>query len=266
MLKIKQQLTQQDKLNILFGIFIASLLCANFLGAKIAAFTLTPFLALMLNTLFWPLIFGLNLIAAGLPTNGVFSSPFLPYNFFDVIHVSVGIMVVPIMFLTTDIIEEVMGKKITQRLVNTALGIMVFTLIITSLSVLAPADPSRQYFSQTNYVSIFGVTIRMTLASIIAFMLAQHHDIWAFHFWKKVTNGKWLWVRNNASTIVSQLIDSTVFMFVAFYNISPNFTAQYIWHLILPYWIFKILFALLDTPFCYAGVKWLRQDDAKSHE
>ncbi|MDD2807833.1 MAG: queuosine precursor transporter [Patescibacteria group bacterium] len=262
MQKIKINLTRQDKIYILFGIFIASLLCANFLGAKITSFTTPKLIALTLNFIFWPVIVGVNSLAAIFTPNGIFNSPFLAYNFFDVIHVSVGILVVPIMFLTTDIMTEVLGKKNAQRLVNTALLVMLFALAVTLISVLLPPDPTRQYFSQENYVSIFGISIRMTIASILAFVLAQHHDIWAFNLWKKITRGKWLWIRNNASTVVSQLIDSTVFMFIAFYLTSPNFTAVYIWHLILPYWIFKIFFSFIETPFCYAGVKWLKESES----
>lgn len=253
-----KKLTQQDKVYLLLALFIASLLAANFLGAKITAFTLPAILAGFLNIVFWPIIFIINLIVSLLGQYTIFSQPFLAYNFFDVIHVSVGILTVPIMFLVTDIVAEVLGKQVAKKFVNTAIVIMLFVLIITAVSVWLPADPSRAYFSQDAYSKIFSVSIRMMVASIIAFILAQHHDIWAFHFWKQKTKSKWLWFRNNASTIVSQFIDSTVFMFIAFYGLTPKFDSLYIFSLIIPYWLFKILFALLDTPFCYLGVRWLK--------
>jgi len=68
-----------------------------------------------------------------------------------------------------------------------------------------------------------------------------------------------LWLRNNLSTIVSQFIDSTVFMFVAFYALTPKFTVAFIFSLIIPYYLFKVAFAVLDTPFVYLGVKWLKK-------
>jgi len=96
---------------------------------------------------------------------------------------------------------------------------------------------------------------------LVAFTLSQTHDIWAFNFWKQKTKGRFLWLRNNLSTIVSQFIDSTIFMFIAFYAITPKFTVGFIFSLIIPYWLFKIAFAILDTPLVYAGVKWLREKE-----
>ncbi len=253
---------QQDKIYLLFGIFIGSLLSANFLGAKITAFAMPEILALPLNFLFWPLIFLINFIASIILGYAVFTQPFLVYDFFNIIHVSVGILTVPIMFLVNDIISEVIGKPVAHRLINLALIVMLIVMIITVVSVWLPSDPTRQYFSQENYKNIFGVSIRMTIASIIAFILAQKHDVWSFSFWKKTTKGKWLWLRNNASNIISELIDSTVFMFIAFYGLSPKFDAVYIFSLIIPYWIFKVLFSIIQTPFCYLGVRWLKKDNA----
>jgi uncharacterized integral membrane protein (TIGR00697 family) len=103
----------------------------------------------------------------------------------------------------------------------------------------------------------------MSLASLLAFIFSQFHDVWAFEFWKQRTGGKFLWLRNNASTIVSQLIDSTLFMFAAFYGISEKFTAAFIVSLIIPYWLCKVVLALLDTPFCYLLVRWLRRGTAR---
>lgn len=254
-----KKIEQQDKIYLLLSLFIGSLLAANFLGAKITAFDLPDFLAGFLNLTFYPVIFIINLFSSISLNYSIFSKPFINYNFFNTIHVSVGILTVPIMFLITDIVAEVMGKKIAQKFVTISIVVMIFVLIITYISVFLPADPSRAYFSQEAYKNIFGVSIRMMIASIIAFILAQYHDIWAFHFWKEKTKGKYLWLRNNASTIVSQFIDSAVFMFIAFYGLSERFTVSFIFSLIIPYWILKILFALLDTPFAYLGVRWLKK-------
>ena len=163
------------------------------------------------------------------------------------------------MFLVTDIVAEVIGKQVARKFIYFGISAMLFVLIITAISVWLPADPSRAFFSQEAYAGIFGVSIRIMIASIIAFLMAQYHDVWAFHFWKEKTKGKLLWLRNNLSTFASQFIDSTVFMFVAFYGVSERFDTLFIFSLILPYWIFKILFALLDTPLIYAGVKWLKE-------
>ena len=130
-------------------------------------------------------------------------------------------------------------------------------LFITALAVLLPAA-QRSFVSDAEYSKIFGTTLRIFAASIVGFFISQMHDVWAFEFWKKKTKGKFLWLRNNASTIVSQFIDTVIFMFIAFYAISPKFTVEYVFALIIPYWLIKVAFALFDTPFCYLGVKWLR--------
>lgn len=171
---------------------------------------------------------------------------------------SVGIWLVPIAFLITDILAEVKGKKFVSSLIWSTVAILVFSFIFIKLSILAkPAD--RFAATDPAFVTVFNNSTRMFIASIIAFILSQLHDIWAFEFWKDKTHGRFLWLRNNLSTIVSQFIDTVIFMFVAFYHISPQFDAAFIWQLIIPYYILKILLALADTPFVYAGVRWLKK-------
>ena len=108
------------------------------------------------------------------------------------------------------------------------------------------------------YSIVFGMSARILVASVVAFGISQTHDLWAFNFWKQKTKGKYLWLRNNASTVVSQLLDTTLFMFIAFYHMTPKFTTQFVVSLIIPYWLLKVLVAALDTPICYLGVKWLK--------
>ena len=172
------------------------------------------------------------------------------------IRVSVGIFVIPITFLITDIIEEVHGRKIAKLFVYVGLTAILFTFVMLYLSLIAP--PNATWNNQAAYESVFGVSLRMIIASFIAFFVSQMHDLWSFEFWKKRTGGKYLWLRNNLSTSFSQLIDTTLFMFIAFYNVTPKFDAPFIISLIIPYWAFKILFALLDTPLVYLGVRFLR--------
>lgn len=174
---------------------------------------------------------------------------------FGIFQASVGILLFPILFLVTDIIEEVHGKKKAQEFVLIGFVTLIIVLIITVIAVILPF--AERSLVKEEYTTIFSTTIRIFIASITAFLIAQIHDVWAFNFWKKKTKGKYLWLRNNLSTIVSQFLDTTIFMFIAFYNISPNFNVEYVFTLIIPYWLVKVLFALFDTPFCYLGVKWL---------
>lgn len=174
------------------------------------------------------------------------------------ISVSVGIFMMPIMFLITDIVEEVYGKKVALQFVY--VGVISLLLVLAYTAVFVALPPHDRFLDMNEaYTSIFGVSLRMMVASIIAFFLAQMHDLWAFEFWKQKTNGKYLWLRNNLSTMVSQAIDTLLFMFIAFYGITPKFTVGFIISLAIPYYLFKIAFAALDTPFVYLGVKWLKK-------
>ena len=173
------------------------------------------------------------------------------------ISVSVAIFMAPLAFLITDIVEEVYGRKVTQNFVWAGMATIIIMFLYTALFVVL--EPHTRYSFNEEYKTIFGASLRMMIASVIAFFLAQTHDIWAFNFWKEKTKGRFLWLRNNLSTVVSQFIDSTVFMFIAFYALTPKFTMAFIFSLIIPYYLFKVLFAVLDTPFVYLGVKWLRK-------
>lgn len=189
------------------------------------------------------------------------------------IDFSVGILAFPITFLVTDIIGEVLGKEKARKVVFIGLISMLFVILLTFIAIQLPTA-DRSYIKHEEFSKIFGISFRFLIASVTAFFLAQMHDIWAFHFWKKVTKNRFLWLRNNASTIVSQLIDSIIFMFIALwhipafliavlpflaeYNTSPQFTAAYVVTLLVPWWILKVIMAALDTPFLYLGVKWLK--------
>lgn len=172
------------------------------------------------------------------------------------IRVSVGIFFVPVLFLVTDIIGEVFGRAEASRFVNMATIMLVVLFVMMGICIAIP--PNESWGMQEQYAMIFGSSLRMTIASLVSFAVAQQLDVFMFSFWGKVTRGRHLWIRNNLSTIVSQLLDTTIFEFIAFWHLNDKFTTAYIISLIIPYWLFKVVFALLDTPFCYLGVRWLR--------
>jgi len=172
------------------------------------------------------------------------------------VRISVGIFFMPVLFLVTDIVGEVYGRKRAHFFIKVSAGMLIFMFIMIFISIRMPPNPT--WDMQESYALIFGSSLRMTFASIISFLISQSFDIAAFDFWKKKTKGKHLWLRNNLSTMTSQFLDTTIFMFIAFYQLTPKFTVPFLFSLILPYWLFKIGFALLDTPLCYAGVRWLK--------
>lgn len=246
----------RKKTNLLLGLFVAALIISNVVGAKITEFDVPRFISAPLNILFLPLIYVFReflLMIGGRE---------IPFNFFDTFHVSVGILTVPVMFLITDIIEEIYGKKKVKEFIVAGVAAMSFLIVVTTIAVELPSA-ARSSIEHETFSQIFKVSRRMAIASILAFVIAQIHDMWSFDFWKRKTKGRYLWLRNNLSTFVSQLIDSTIFMFVAFYKSAPMWDAVFIISLIIPYWMFKILFALIDTPIAYLGVAWMRKGQRK---
>lgn len=172
------------------------------------------------------------------------------------ISVSVWIFMVPLTFLITDIVAEVYWREVVKKFIFFwVLSLLVFFIYS---SIFVYLEPHERYADNESYKTIFWSSLRIIIASIVAFWLSQLHDLFVFEKLKQKTKWKALWLRNNISTMISQLVDTTVFMFIAFYMVSEKFTASFIVSLIIPYYIFKIIFALLDTPFVYIWVKCLK--------
>jgi hypothetical protein len=147
-------------------------------------------------------------------------------------------------FLATDLLDEYYGKKEAFRAVMIGFFASVFSLLATqSILKFSPADYD---IAQESLKTIFSLTPRIIFASMIAYLISQNLDVWSFMKIKKMTNGRHLWLRNNASTITSQLADSIIFTLIAFWGVYPN-----IWQLILFTYIIKVIIAVMDTPFIY---------------
>ena len=172
------------------------------------------------------------------------------------VRVSVGIFFMPVLFLITDIIAEAKGGEHANLIVRLSILMLLIVFVVTAIFI--PIKPHASWDLQEAYRAIFGMSMRMSLASLISFSISQNLDVWLFLFFKRINKGKKLWIRNNLSTITSQFVDTVIFMFIAFYRMNSTYTASFLFTLIIPYWLAKVLFALLDTPFCYLGVKWLR--------
>lgn len=174
------------------------------------------------------------------------------------VSVSVGIFAYPLTFLITDIITEASGKEAARQLVFAGLVAQLLVLGLVLLSIALP--PASRYDADEAYRTVFSNSARIILGSLIAFLVSQTFDIWAFHRLRQATGGRLLWLRNNASTMASQFIDTVIFMFIAFYLVTPKFDAAFLFSLIIPYWLLKMLFAAIDTPFVYLGATWLRSE------
>tara|TARA_B100000902_G_C27191519_1_gene854182 strand:+ start:303 stop:992 length:690 start_codon:yes stop_codon:yes gene_type:complete len=162
---------------------------------------------------------------------------------------SVGLLAYPITFLVTDIISEIYGQNKANQVVTAGLFASVFMLLVVTVADFIPMAPWSPVDSIT-FSKVFGLSGAAVLASMLAYLIAQYIDIRIFHFWKKITNGKHLWLRNNASTIFSQFVDtfSVLFLLCSFDVISwDRFSI-----LLLNGFLFKVFFAAFDTPIIYA--------------
>jgi len=171
-------------------------------------------------------------------------------------ELSVGILPYPITFLITDIISEIYGKKKAIQVVITGIFASFFSIILLFIADALPAIENSP-INDTVFKQVFSMTPLAVIASMLAYLSAQLVDIKIFHFWKNLTKGKLLWLRNNFSTFSSQFIDSSLVIgLLCFFNI---LSWDLFWGLVLSAVIFKILIAIIDTPILYFFVWLLRK-------
>ncbi|MFA6814643.1 MAG: queuosine precursor transporter [Candidatus Pacebacteria bacterium] len=173
------------------------------------------------------------------------------------LNVSVGIFVFPILFAINDVITEVKGKARAKQLVYTSL-IMVAIIMVYSIFVTWLPESAR-FRDGEAYNLVFAKAARISLASLVAFIISGLLDVAIFHQIKVKTKGKMLWLRSNLSNFISQLLDTFIFASIAFYSfqdgLSSNFS--FILSIVIPYWLLKCFMSVVETPLTYWGVKWL---------
>jgi len=194
-----------------------------------------------------------GIFIASLVTCNLIANKFVTVDLgFKVFIVSAGILPYPLTFLVTDLISELYGQK--------KANLVVFSGFIASLFVLLFLWLGGQFYSipssivdDVTYNSVFRNAWRLIAASMVAYLIAQFIDVRIFHFWKKLTNGKHLWLRNNGSTIASQLVDTSLVICILFVGV---WKPDQIISAIFDGWMFKMLMAFIDTPIIY-GILYL---------
>ena len=166
------------------------------------------------------------------------------------LFVPAGVLAYSITFICTDVISEIWGKERANDTVAGGFVALIIALVLAQLSLAWPKAPF--WNNEAAFQSVLGATSRISVASFVAYLVSQYHDVWAFHFWKRITNQRHLWLRNTLSTAVSQFLDSFIFITIAFYGVMP------VGSLIVGQWIVKMVIAVLDTPVVYAVVYLVR--------
>lgn len=223
---------------ILGGIFIVNAFIAEVIGVKIFSAEKT---------------LGINEISFKLFTNN--------FSF----NLSAGVLVWPVVFILTDIINEYYGKKGVRFLSNLTVGLLIYAFFIYNIAIqLVPADwwiTSKKNVGVDNlqnaFSQIFGQGVAIIVGSVIAFLIGQIIDVLVFHKIKQLTGERYIWLRATGSTLVSQFIDSFVILFLAFYLI-PTYTGGQAWEfnyvltVCFGNYMYKFLVAVLLTPAIYA--------------
>lgn len=176
----------------------------------------------------------------------------------SIFQVPAAVVAYGITFLCTDIIGELWGKDEANKTVRRGFYLQIVTLALIFLAIqLKPASFMIEY--NDSFKLIFGQSARMILASMTAYLISQANDVLIFHKIKQSTGTKMKWLRNNISTLLSQAIDTAIFITIAFYGVVPNLG----WMIVSQY-IVKAIIALLDTPFFYFFTR--EQGKGKQHE
>jgi uncharacterized integral membrane protein (TIGR00697 family) len=165
--------------------------------------------------------------------------------------VPAGVLAYCITFVVTDVISEIWGRERANRVVFSGFITLLATFLLIRLALAWDAAPFWK--EQRAFSTVLGSTSRIIIASFIAYLVSQYHDVWAFHVWRKWTEERHLWLRNTASTVISQFIDTLIFITIAFYGTVP------VLPLIKGQYLGKVIIALLDTPFVYLVVILIRR-------
>jgi uncharacterized integral membrane protein (TIGR00697 family) len=178
-----------------------------------------------------------------------------------------GVLLWPLEFIMTDIINEYYGHRAVQRISYIAVGIISYAFLMFYLTIAVPADNSFWVKSQQStgvpdmqsaYSNIFGQSMWIIVGSLVAFLVSQITDVYIFHRIKRVTGDKHVWLRATGSTVVSQLVDSFIVLFIAF-KIGKNWSYQRVLAIGLLNYSYKFLVAVVLTPAIYLIEHWIEK-------
>ena len=165
--------------------------------------------------------------------------------------VALGTILFASTFLCTDILSEHFGKDKAQK--NVLIGFISFLFVTIIMLITIGFNPSANDWAQDSLENLFTPMSRFFIASMIAYLVSQYFVVWVYSTIKNLTSNRFLWLRNNLSTILSSLVDNTVFSILAWIILNPNPETFYnvIMIYILGTYILRIFIALIDTPFIY---------------
>ena len=212
-------------------------------------------------------IIGMKLFQAPLYDQLAAALPFLPTDV-NGFALTTGILTYPLTFLITDLVSEVYGKRRADFMVLVGFLMSLLMLGVTQLAVAVPPHPywvpaEGAFYGtadayQHAFRSVFSLNGLLLFGSMLAYAVAQLTDNYLYHFYKRLTHGRHLWLRNNGSTMVSQLLDTLIVNSILFYvGFGWGFWQGV--QVMATIYVYKLVLALLDTPLIYVGVYVLRR-------
>lgn len=163
------------------------------------------------------------------------------------VHVTSGALAIPIVYLTTDIINELYGAAVTRRVVW--MGLLANAVLIAVVLVAGTLPASSAGAPDTVFATMFDITWRVVIGSSVAYLLSSLADVWLFQAIKRLTDGRWFWLRKNGSTVISQALDTILFVGIAFGGSLP---VSILAPMALGQYLVKISMAPIGTPLSYA--------------
>ena len=165
---------------------------------------------------------------------------------------SVGILPWPIVFITTDLINEYFGEKGVKKLSLITASLIAYCFVLLYFALKIPAVKGENLVSDAQFNGVFGQSMWIIVGSITAFMVSQLIDVTIFHFFKNKTGNKMIWLRSTGSTVISQLFDSFIVLGIAFWMTGKMTTEVYIASAFTGYFV-KLIIAICLTPLIYLG-------------
>lgn len=169
-------------------------------------------------------------------------------------HLSVGVFSFPVVFLMTDVIGEVYGKRLAKFFVLAGFISTALFIVYSFLSLMMPWSADGEW-AKPGYNLIFGISVRIAIASLTAFLIAEYQDVLSFFFFREKLGVKFFWLRSTLSNLWSQLLDTVIFMVIAFVGV---YSARTLISIIITWWIYKVAMGVLYTPLSYLGIYLLR--------
>ena len=165
-------------------------------------------------------------------------------------------------FFSTDILSDVYGKKEARKgVIIGFISLLLMTLYMQLTLYIKPANFEEAQMIQSSLESIFSLIPRIALGSLVAYLISQYTDVFIFHLVKAKTGEKKLWLRNNISTMISQFIDSIIFVFIAFLGL---YSMDILWEILITTYLFKWIVAAIDTPFIYLAKRMIKNEKISS--